>query len=63
MTWKIKEKYKGHQPINFNLPLDKLSQKQIKGLKQKRRELYFEKTGSDIKKAKKVFKAKKIEEL
>ena len=63
MSWKLKEKYKGHKPINFNIPLDKLSKKQIEGLKESVRELYFEKAGATIKKEKKSFKAKKIEDL
>jgi hypothetical protein len=63
MTWKVKEKYKGHQPINFNIPLDQLSQKQIKGIYEGHREFYFEKIGSGIKKDKKAFKPTKIEEL
>jgi hypothetical protein len=63
MTWKLKEKYKGEQPINFNIPLDKLSNKQIEGLLESHRELYFEKAGATIKKEKKVFKSKKIEDL
>ena len=63
MAWKVKEIYKEEQPINFNLPLNKLSQKQIEGLLEQHRELYFEKVGSGIKKDKKSFKPKKIEDL
>ena len=63
MSWKLKEKYKGEQPINFNIPLDKLSKKQIEGLKEAIRELYFEKVGLGTKKIAKAFKSKKIEDL
>ena len=63
MTWKLKDKYKGVQPNNINLPLDKLSQKQIKGLLEHLRETYFEKAGVTTKKEKKAFKPNKIEDL
>ena len=41
MTWKVKEQYKGVQPNNMNLPLDKLSQTQIEGRLEHIRETYF----------------------
>ena len=63
MSWKVKEEYKGHKPINFNLPLEELSQSQIEGLKEGVRGLYFEKGGATTKKVKKSFKPTKIEDL
>lgn len=60
MTWKVKEQYKGIQPNNINLPLDKLSQKQIEGLREHLRETYFEKK-EKVKKAKTI--KKRIEDL
>ena len=63
MGYKVKEQYKGHHPVNFNLPLDKLSQKQIEGLLESHRELYFEATSKHTKKDGKALKPKKIEDL
>jgi hypothetical protein len=60
MSWKVKKEYKGHKPINFNLPLDELSQSQIEGLSPSHRDLYFGKT-SKLKKG--ADKHIKIEEL
>ena len=63
MSWKVKEEYKGHKPINFNLPLDELSQSQIEGLLPSHRDLYFESEGKVSKPKKSAGKHMKIEEL
>jgi hypothetical protein len=63
MTWKLKDEFKGHKPINFNVSLDTLSQKQILALKEARRTLYFENTKKDVKEKIKSFKTKKIEKI
>tara|TARA_R110002020_G_scaffold183360_8_gene379676 strand:- start:5938 stop:6135 length:198 start_codon:yes stop_codon:yes gene_type:complete len=39
--YKLKDKYKGHKPINFSTPLDKLQPHQIKNLPKHLLKLYF----------------------
>ena len=63
MAWKIKDEFKGHKPINFNIRLDKLSQKQILALTEAHRTHYFENTKKDVKEKLKSLKTKKIEDL
>ena len=54
MAWKVKKEYQGMKVPNFNIPLDEMSQKQIKNIKEKIRNNYFEQETKSSKKKTKV---------
>ena len=57
MAWKVKKEYDGKTVPNFNIPLNDLSQKFIKGLSESVRNGYFE---QDAPKPKKKVKTKEV---
>ena len=57
MAWKVKKEYDGKIVPNFNIPLNELNQKTIKGLSESARNGYFE---QDTPKPKKKVKIKEV---